>query len=173
MSMNSSGTTSPSRHGVDPPYLVVTNKTALPQRCIVTNEPVSDSEYQVWDLPSIPRWVRVTAVFSPLLLIAVPFVRWRCKIKVGVSKEVRRRRMLIKLGLGLVILSPFLFLAAALLTKRPEFLLATVVMSLLPYIAFPILVLRSPLLRVHRQKDEIFWIVGCSPEFLASIEAHV
>lgn len=157
------------KHYVDLPYLVITSHTALPKRCVVTNEPLTDSEYQVWDLPSIPRWARVLAFTSPFLLIAAPFFPLRCKVKAGLARRVRRKNLFIKSVLYLLILMPVFCMIAALILRRSELFLAAIGASLLPYVALPTLVLLTPPLRVHRRKDDLFWIKGCSRDFLESL----
>jgi hypothetical protein len=160
-----------SPHAVDPPFLVVTSKTALPKRCVVTNEPVSDSEYQIWELPSISRFMWWLTFTSPILLVAHPFNRRKCRLAAGLSKKIRRRQTVVKLALILLIITPLCFAIAAIVTKRVEYIFAAVATSVLPYVGFPLLVLVVPPLRVHRQRGDRYWIRGCSPEFLATLES--
>jgi hypothetical protein len=155
--------------GVDGQYLVVATRTALPQRCIVTNEPVSESEYQIWDLPSIPRWLVTLMYVSPLLVMAAPYMRWRCKIKAGLSKRIRRRVMAKKaMLLGLMAL-PFLSLVSAIATKTEWLLPVAAAGLVLDFFWLPIFMLRTTPLKVHKMKGEHFWLEGCSPAFLASL----
>jgi hypothetical protein len=159
-----------SQHRVEPPYLVVTSKTALPRRCFVTNQPISDSEYQVWSLPSIPRWLWWVTFGSPILLLAYPSLPNRCKIAAGLCRRSRRQRLALKAVLLLILLSPFFLAGAAILTREPHYLVLSFVSTSLAYFALPVLVLLMPPLKVHRKHADLYWISGCSPEFLASLE---
>jgi hypothetical protein len=155
--------------GPDLRYLVVTNLTALPRRCFVTNELVADSEYQVWDLPYLPRWLWLLTFTTPILLIAAPYAPARCKIKAGLSKGVRRKVLFIRLTLIFLMLFPFILVGAAVIAKFPELMLAAVISAIFPYVALPAFVLLTPPLRVVKNRDAHFYIKGCSPEFLASL----
>jgi hypothetical protein len=159
-----------SSHRVEPPFVVLTSKTALPRRCFVTNHPVNDSEYQIWSLPSIPRWMWWLTFVSPILLIAYPALARNCKVAAGLSKRVRRKLLIRRAILVLMILAPVLLTIGAIVNRSSELLLAAVTLSIVPYVALPILVLLTPPLRGHRSRNGLFWIAGCSPEFLRSLE---
>lgn len=169
--MNAESASPESRHAVDPPHLVVTSYTALPQRCFVTNEPISELEYQIWDLPRIPRWLFTLAFVSPFLLITAPFVRDRCKLKAGLSRKVRRKRLLVNSALVFAILTPIWAVVAALVTRQPIFVLLAVAGVVFAQFGLPVLILLRPPLRVDRHEGDLFWIRGCSAEFLASVAA--
>jgi hypothetical protein len=159
------------RPRVDPPYLVTRSLTALPQRCIKTNEPVSDVEYQVWDLPCIPRWLLTLMFVGPFFLLTGPYVRQRCKLKAGLSKSARRKRLLVRALLMGVVLSPLLGAAMTIMTMSPAWGFYSVTAITAAFPALTLFVLQKWPMRVRRVRGELCWISGCSPEFLAGLEA--
>jgi hypothetical protein len=155
---------------VEPPYLIVPSHTYLPQRCVVTNEPVSDSEYQIWNLPRI-RWGLMVAI--PVLWLFTPFIGTPCKLKVGLCRQARRKRLPLKAAIVVAIWSPFLSFIAGVLTGQFVFIQCVAVLLVAPYFAVPALAVYGPPLRVHRRDGDLYWITGCSPEFLASVELAI
>jgi hypothetical protein len=158
------------RPRVDPPHLIIHSKTALPKRCIVTNEPVSDSEYQVWDLPCIPRWLIALMFMGIFFLLTGPYVRHRCKVKAGLSKRARRNRRLKRLLLVLVVLSPLFVAGGAIATMSPLWVFPGLLSMMAAYFTIPYMVLNSQPMRVRQSRDGLHWVDGCSPKFLASLE---
>ena len=163
------------RATVEGKWLVMPTKTALPERCIRTNAPVSPEEYRRWDLPHIPRWLVFLMLVSPLLLIAVPFaVQRRCVFKAGLSNQARRDFFLRKSAACLLMLAPLALCLYAVVVNSEEWVLMAILLSLPCFwIGFAILILWTSPLRVIRADDQLFWIRGCSPEFLASLEQAV
>jgi hypothetical protein len=158
------------RPRVDPPHLIIPSKTALPKRCIVTNEPVSDSEYQVWDLPCIPRWLIALMFLGVFFLLTGPFVRQRCKVKAGLSKKARRSRRIKRLLLYLLVASPLFAAAGAIATMSVVWVFLAPLSIGVAYFTIPFMVLNSQPMRVRQSRDGLHWVDGCSPEFLASLE---
>ncbi len=157
---------------VDGHYIVLADRTALPQRCILTNQPVTDNEYRSYDLPWIPGWAKASMIFFPLLLIFLPFaVRHRCRIKAGLSRSIHLRYSIRKLSVGVILLAtmvaPFCFMIA----EKGNYAVASVVLS--PFLLWGGLIvgiLFSSPLKIIKQGRDLFWIKGCSPAFLGSLE---
>ncbi|HEX6961057.1 MAG TPA: hypothetical protein VF175_04270, partial [Lacipirellula sp.] len=128
-----------------------------------------DAEYQVWDLPYIPRWLVVLMFLGIFFLLTAPFVRQRCKVKAGLSKQVRRRRGLIKMVMALMILSPVFATAGAILTMSEVFVFLGPLSVGIAYFTVPCLVLYSKPMRVRWQEGQMYWVDGFSSEFLSSL----
>lgn len=89
---------------IDGKYLVLTDRTALPPRCVKTNAPVSERECQMFDLPWLSPALKVVMCIAPIVLLFAPHaVRRRCHLQAGLSKGVRVRYLLRKLLAGVVI----------------------------------------------------------------------
>jgi hypothetical protein len=158
---------------VEPPYVVVPNKVALPPRCVQTNQPVTDRQYEAMDLPCYPSWLVIAMVVSPLFLVVAPFMRFRCRIKAGVSSAVRRKYRLRKAALLLGAIAPLAALVAAALAGNT--IVAAVALVVFPLVTYSFIMamafFTSPL-RARRQENGRFWIEGCSDEFLQSLLAE-
>lgn len=158
--------------GVDGKYLILTDRTSLPLRCVRTNRPVNEREYQTWNLPWLPLWLKVVMCIAPAFLLFAPHVvRRRCRVQAGISDSVRFRYLLRKIVAGLLILgslfAPLVFLNAGMLFAL------LVSLSLFPFLfwgGFILLILFSSPLKVQRNTGDYFWLDGCSPEFLASLK---
>lgn len=158
--------------GVDGKYLVVSNKTALPQRCIRTNQPISEREYTSWDLPYVQSSLAIFLLLGLWGLFFWPSATTnRCKFKAGLSSKIRLRYLLWKTIAILIMLISPVFLTGYLFIADEFF-------SMTSFILFPLslclgttlLFLYSSPFKVTRSKDGMFWIKGCSPEFLASLD---
>lgn len=157
---------------VEGAYLVVPTKTALPQRCVVTNQPVTEALYTAWELPFVRSWI-VFFLFGPLLLLFSPIiVRRRCMLKAGVSKEVRRRYLLLKVAMLLLGVSPLVLVAVAIDLRSEDLLLSLGFPGVVVvYVAAFVFIYHTTPLKVVREEDGLYWIKGCSIEFLDSLEA--
>jgi hypothetical protein len=160
----------PPQPRVEPPYLVIPTHIALPQRCIVTNEPVDAAEYQVWDLPYIPRWLVFLMFMGPFFMVTAPFVRKRCKFKAGLSKAVRRRRFWLRTLIISLIPLPFVCIGIAMVTGNEIWVIGGTVGFLLFYFSIPLLIIHAHPMRVRRHYGSLFWISGLSPEFLRELD---
>jgi hypothetical protein len=155
---------------VDPPHLIMPTLTALPQRCIITNEEVPDELYEVWDLPAIPRWLVLLMYFGgAFFLISAPYVRKRCKVKAGFSKRARRNRLLKRALMVLVIFSPLLAFGLAMTTRSVHVLTLAPVSIVASYVTLVIFVRTSKPLIVRSCHDGLYWVDGCSEKFLSSL----
>jgi hypothetical protein len=160
---------------VDGQFLVLADRTALPPRCIHTNQPVSERECEIFNLPWIEPTLKLAMCFVPALLLIAPYaIKRRCRVQVGISRSVRRNYLLRKVAAGLVMLgalvTPFVLLASN--WTGP----LIIVFALAPFTfwgCFVYLVLFSSPLTIANHKGHHFWLQGCSPEFLASIRADL
>ena len=156
---------------VDGNELVIVDKTALPQRCVKTNRPISEPEYTTWDLPYIPTWLKILMLMAPFFMIAVPFaVRQRCRFRAGLSTSVRRRYFLLKLAAIALILLAFVLPGYGVATTNANLVLVGLV-TFIPLFwgGIVLLVLFTDPLRVIQVKNELFWVRGCSVDFLESL----
>lgn len=160
------------RPRVEPPYLVIPTKTALPHRCVATNEPISDAEYTTWDLPYIPRWLIVMMFMGPFFLITAPYVRTRCKFKAGVSRAVRRRRFWRRLPLFFLIPIALAIVFYSMVSANESLVMLASWVFFIGYFSLPMLVLFAHPMRVRRSRDGLFWISGISPAYLAELDAE-
>ncbi|BBO32130.1 hypothetical protein [Lacipirellula parvula] len=156
---------------VDGSCVVIPTQTALPQRCIITNEPVESSEYQVWNLPYIPRWLLMLMFMGPFFMITAPFVRQRCKFKAGFSRRYRRRRLVWRSLLISILPMSIVMAGVAVATGRGEFLVLAVSCLVISCMLMPLLIIYAHPMRVVRHYDGLYWISGMSPAFLAGLEA--
>lgn len=156
---------------VDGAYVVIPTQTALPQRCIITNEPVGPSEYQVWNLPYIPSWLLVLMFMGPFFMITAPFVRQRCKFKAGFSRRYRRRRLIWRTLAMSILPLGFLLSGITMATGRIELLGLAALCLTISYFLIPLLIIYAHPMRVMRHHDGLYWISGTSPAFLAGLEA--
>ncbi len=152
-------------------FLVTPTKIALPQRCIVTNLPVPDDLYTTWDLPFVQSWL-VFFIFGPFTIFFAPLVvRRRCKLTAALSTNIRRRYMRQKLGLLLLGFAPFVLVPLAIFYYSVELVWLVIPGTVISYLAaFAYVFLSSPL-TVSRFKDDLFWVKGCSAEFLTSLKS--
>lgn len=157
---------------VDGNYLVIPTKTALPRRCIITNQPVSDDCYTAWDLPFVHSWI-IFFLFGPWMLLFSPLlVKRRCKLKAAVSARIRRKYLWFKIALLLVGISPLALLALAVDLRSEDMLLSLAVPgAIVIYVAAFAFVYHTTPMKVVKFKDELYWIRGCSTEFLDSLGA--
>jgi hypothetical protein len=157
---------------IDGTFLVLTDRTALPQRCVRTNRPVSEREYRIIDLRYLPGGLRIAMCLMPAFLLFAPFVvRNRCRVQTGISKQVRNRYLFRKLVAGLLIIGSLLAPFVLLVLNRSA--AALLMVSLFPFLfwgGFILLILFSSPLTIHRHAGEHFWLNGCSPEFLESLQ---
>ncbi len=164
--MNPSGAT------VEGELLVIPTMTALPRRCVQTNESVEESEYSTWDIPFIPSWLKLWMLVAWFLLLFVPsIVRRRCKFRAGVSATVRRRYFLRKLFASLLLVVAFLSIPLPFMLNSPEataFALPLGLFSL--WAAFVVFSLYSSPFQIVRYDGTLFWIKGCSPDFLKNLK---
>lgn len=156
---------------VDGKAIVVADKTSLPPRCIKTNQPINESEYTILNLPYKPPWLILTVLISPVILIFWPFiVRKRCRIKAGLSRSVRRRYLFVNLSAIALLLLAFVIPGYGAITESRELLVAgSIAFVPLLWGAIVLLMLFKDPLKVSRYSDGLYWVEGCSPEYLKSL----
>jgi hypothetical protein len=161
-----------SSNTIDGNLLVIRDKTALPQRCVQTNEPVSVNEYTTWDLPYIPIWLMIVMIASPLFLVFTQFaVRRRCHLRAGLSRSVRRRFFLLKFGAASIILLSIISPVVCITSGSTELAMLSIMLFLpLFWGGFAILILGTSPLRIVRHSSDRFWIKGCSQVFLSGLQ---
>jgi len=161
----------PPESHVDGVYLVTPTRIALPQRCIVTNHPVPDSLYTTWDLPFVQNWL-IFFIFGPFTLFFVPLlVKRRCKLRAALSSSIRRKYMLKKIGLLFIGFAPLALIPLAIYYRSDELVFLAVPGAMVSYVAaFSYVFLLKPLKAV-KFKDDLFWVKGCSSEFLLSLKS--
>lgn len=156
---------------IDGKFLVLTDRTALPPRCVRTNRPVSELEYHTLALPWLPGWLKVVMCVSPAFLLFAPYVvRHRCRLQVGISKQIRYHYLFRKLLACLLIAGAFLIPVLLLVLQQNGAAMATLLMF--PFLfwgGFILLILFSSPLTIHEHSGDHFWLAGCSPDFLESV----
>lgn len=158
---------------VEGELLVVPDKTALPERCIRTNVSLDARKCQVERIPHYSHGFKLFLFVAPNLLVLAPLLaRRHCFLKAGIAARVRRRLLLRKLIFGAMIAIslplPFVLLAL----PEPRY-------AGLGWLCFPIgfyggflgLAFYSRPLKIVKYKHGMYWLSGCSPEFLASLQA--
>jgi hypothetical protein len=161
--------------GVDGKFLVLTDRTSLPLRCVRTNRPVSEREYHTWSLPWLPLWLKVVMCVAPAFLLFAPnVVRRRCRVQAGISNSVRFRYLLRKIVACLLILgsliAPFVCLNLGMLGAV---MVSVVLFPFLFWGGFILLILFTSPLTIQQNIGDYYWLDGCSPEFLASFNKSV
>ena len=162
----------PQQGGVEGKCLVIANKTAMPMRCIKTNEEIQEEDYLLWDLPCLSNKALVIMVIlsGPFLLLFVPWaVRRRCKFKAGISKPIRRRYLLYKLAACALICIPVVtYMMGAMSESVIIMLYGASLFAPCVWITVAIFLFVKPMRNV-REKDGYYWIVGCSEKYLESL----
>ena len=160
--------------GIDDKYLVIQDKTAFPQRCVRTNQPVSDREYLTWDLPWIPLWLKAIMILVPFLLIAMPYAaRHRCRFKAGLSRGVRFRYLMLKVAAGTLIVGSLIApIGYAAVDLTGWSIAAACLFPIAFWGGFAILILFTSPLTITKHQGNYFWIKGCSTTFLESLSDH-
>ena len=159
--------------GVDGKYLVIADKTALPQRCVRTNVPVDSTEYTSWDIAyQSNRLLSFLLLGFPALLFGSYAAQTRCRFKAGLSRNIRRRFILFQVAAyGTIALSPCVFVAGVALQDEMLVTYSIIACPFLIFAALVFLALFTSPLKVARMEEERFWIEGCSQEFLDSLRA--
>lgn len=164
-----------SSHAIDGKFLVLSDKTALPPRCVKSNQPVDERAYRTWDLPWMPLWLRIIMLLSPAFLLFAPFViRRRCHLKAALSHTAWLRFFFLKLTAVLLIIGSFVFpIIYATAGMDAWAFYAAIFFPIFLWGGFAILILFSSPLSIAKHKGDLFWIKGCSPAFLESLRESV
>jgi len=164
-----------SSHAIEGKYLVLSDKTALPMRCVKTNQPVEENAYCAWNLPWIPAWLKILMLTGLGFLFFVPFVvRRRCRVKAGLSQTAWLRYFFLKLLAVFLILGSFVPPMIFGKLEMDEWAFYSFMcLPILIWIGLIILIMGSSPLSIVRHKGDRFWIRGCSPAFLESLKESV
>ena len=164
-----------SSHGIDDKYLVLSDKTALPLRCVKTNQTVDENVYRTWNLPWIPLWLRILMLTGLGYLFFVPFVvRRRCRLRAGLSQTARLRYFFLKSTAVFLILGSFVPPMIFGKLEMDEWAAYSFMcLPILIWIGLVILIMGSSPLSIVRHEGDRFWIRGCSPAFLESLKESV
>lgn len=134
---------------VDGRFLVVANGVQLPSRCVLTNEPVNE--------PLLTRTFKWAPSFRPVIS------EQKIRVKLAVNIRRQRRQRLVRHAVG------FSQVAAAIALYNVSEDLAFIcgILVLTAIVAF---VEKPTFLVVTKSRNDRFWLKGCGPEFLASIQ---
>ena len=153
--------------GVDGRDLMVRTKMRLPSFCVKTNAPITEDEIRVKAFTWYPRWVLALILLNLLImLIAYLITKKTCILLYGLSPEVRAR---IRNRVAIKILITLALLCVAIALTASDHASASLVAWLLFAVSLIVALLGNSTLWVVKHKDGVFWIRGCSDEFLARI----
>jgi len=136
---------------VDGEYLVLRDGAVLPQRCVLTNQPVKP----------VDRRQRRFA-WAPSFRLAVR--RHRCRVSYCVNSRYRQSQQLLRI-LGAVAWFVLVIFAYLVVTS-------SLLMSAIFAVAAAWPLSRHEPLRIKHAKDGHFWFTGCSSAFLSSCETE-
>ena len=141
--------------------IVVPDKTALPQRCIVTNEAVASEQYSMQTLVYAPTWVLI-------VLLVYLVVRKICRVKFGLSKPVRAKYTKRKVVASLLLVASLVVVPFVAIFDSTFLIILTLAIM---FISIGFLVMGPKPLRIVKREKDRFWIKGCSVEFMNSLMA--
>jgi hypothetical protein len=154
---------------VDGDTLVIPSGCVMPPRCIKTNQPVSESDMVQGKVYWLSPWFLLLFIISGLLLVfAYFFARRKCKITYGLDPAIRKK---LKTRTRIKAAAAILFLVALIVTSGSASLPAAVPTTcfILFLVAVIALFLGNSPLYVTRYREGVFWVRGCSPDYLASL----
>ena len=172
-------------------YLIIPEGTVLPPVCIRTNRPVSQVDMVRKTLYWCSPWAVILGVSGGILTIPIIFLFMRrIKITYGLAPELHRKYRILRLvrsaaviGCFTSLVLPFLAFFVPIVLYRSELIDAApsiIVMGKVLMVAFvvgfllmsvAILIGTGPL-SLRKYRDGMFWVKGCSEEYLARIEAE-
>ncbi len=173
---------------VDGRHLVVPAGTVLPPVCVKTNQPVSQADMVRASLFWCSPWVAIAALGGLLVIPALFLLGKRFTITYGLVPELRRRYRTLRIVKMAAVVSGsvtllfacavfvgmFVFFPSVVLDIGPgvivkPLMIANVVGFSLLFVAI-LSGIRPLTVRKHRQG--VFWVKGCSEEYLARLEAE-
>lgn len=151
--------------------LVIRDGAVLPNRCILTNQPINERDWtKKRSLTWTPAWVWIFILFGLIIaLILALCLQKKAQLTYNICRAKRNRQLRFGAfsllatfgGIGLMISAlSFEQWGNALVISGIVLLIGGLVMAAISSVA----------LTVKRYKDGEFWIKGCSPEFLASLD---
>jgi hypothetical protein len=155
---------------VDGDCLVVPTDTRLPERCIETNEPLSvpPNRMDIREFGWCPAWAAALGyvVLGPFGLIIAYKLQPKCRLIYAVSRSVRRRYIWRAVFAAFALLVSILAIPVGVsLSVMPLWIGGLVGVVL----ATTILLFSMTPLKVARRDGDLFWVRGCSPQFLQSV----
>jgi hypothetical protein len=153
--------------------LVLPSGCTLPLKCVLTNQPVTQSEMIFTNLTWTPKSVGLSAISGAPSLVFAHFVgRELCTITYGLNWRARVRRVLwtlVNLVLCVALFAATLAMAISSSThwSTTALLYGFFALFLLSVAA---LFLRRKPLNVVDYRDGMFWITGFSQEYLDALE---
>lgn len=153
---------------VDGRSLVVPTATILPPVCIKTNQPVSEADMVRRTFYWCSPWVALLILLSGCLVILAYFlVRKRFTITYGLAPDLRQRY---RKWLIIKSLAATGFFVALLMAAGVDSPLAALVFLVLFVAAIVSLFIGNAPLSVVNHRRGMFWVKGCSNEYLAQLE---
>ena len=147
--------------------LIIRDGDVLPRRCVKTNQPVSVVEVRTKEFTWCSPLVGLLILLSgPLLIIVYFLARKRFYLTFGLSDDVRRRYRNIyiaKVAAAVVLFFAMPFSAVA------GNVLPVVIMILFLLAILSLFIGNSPLAATNYRNGE-YSIVGCSKDFLATLQ---
>lgn len=151
----------------EPPYVVVCDQAVLPARCIKTNELVTDVGMKRklhWAHPALFLIILVNLL---IFLVVYVLVRRPCTIRYFMSPYAKRRQLLKQLFAVGVLFVGFFGMFVGTIVDSIEMIVLGV---LLLCTGVVLLVIFLEAISLVKHKDGEFWIKGCCPEFVRSIQ---
>jgi hypothetical protein len=154
---------------VDGKHLVVPSGAILPPLCVKSGQPVNEGNSSRKRYIWYPSWLLLLLFVGglPLVLILYLVTRKECLLTFALHPDVRKRyrnRLIVKALVAMALFGAMVFFAQS---------DAFVVLIALFLISLLVLAADNSPLRVAKHRDGMFWIRGCSKEFLASIASSV
>lgn len=156
----------------DGDLLVIRDGAVLPARCLKTNRPIGASDYTAtkkvyWT----PGWVWALLLLSPLIaLIVAAILQKKATLTYSLSRELRSRYMKrTAISLGLFFVGLGLLFVTFYVGKESLFGVGIGGGILLMITGLVLAVTLSKVISVKRFNDGWFYLKGCSPEFLDSL----
>ncbi len=163
--------------------LVAPTERVLPPVCVRTNRAVSEADMVQASLFWCSPWVMFTVLGGPLVIPALFLLGKRFTITYGLIPELRRRYRIwrtVKIALGVLCvcisaLTGAAFAAAFAIYPSAEFNFTAAVLVLAILVgfggSFSVIFIGNPPLIPAKYRQGMFWVNGCSGEYLARIEA--
>jgi hypothetical protein len=152
--------------------LVIPSGYVMPQRCVKTNQPVSERDMVLTNVAWCPKSVGLSALLGfPALIFAYFVGRELCTITYGLTPRLRYRNVFFIL---VKVLACFAFLAAAI--YMAVFDSTHWIIEPLMFLFFVLFLLSVVVLFMSKQplyvtayRDGLFWLKGFSKEYLEDL----
>lgn len=151
----------------EPPFVIVRDGAVLPARCIKTNELVTDVGMKRklhWAHPALFLIILVNLL---IFLVVYLIVRKQCTIRYFMSRYAKRRQLFKQLFAVGVLLFGFFGMFVGTVVDSIEMIVLGIVLLCAGVV---MLVKFLEAISLVKHKDGEFWIKGCCPEFVRSIQ---